>query len=125
MDTRYFSHYFASKDPRPLKTNRLQRPNAPKNSLSYFNSAEVELRPGLFESGNPRLLGLAFGGEVGAEFVQVDFAYAEQELYGVSEIEVADGHGEVDGVEVLLAGEAAGEVGVGVGGGVESAAAGA
>lgn len=35
---------------------------------------------------------------------------------------MVDGHGDVDGVEVLLAVETSGEVGFGVGGGVESVA---
>ena len=64
-------------------------------------------------------------GDVGAELLCVDFTNALEELDGVAEVLSFDDHGEVDGVEVLLSGEAAGEVGVGVGGGVESAAAGA
>jgi len=38
----------------------------------------------------------------------------------LAEVLPFDGHGEVDGVEVFLAGEASGEVGLGVGGGIET-----
>lgn len=56
---------------------------------------------------------------MGAECGGVNFVYVLEELDCFAEVLPFDGHGEVDGVEVSLAGEAACEVGSGVGGGVE------
>lgn len=48
-----------------------------------------------------------------------------QELDGVDECAALDGHDEIDGVEVALAGETAREIGSRVGGAVEAVTAGA
>ena len=80
------------------------------------------LRPRLFEFGILGLFGVEFGGDVGAEILGVDFFDGEEKLHGVSEVLVVGDHGKADGVEVLLAIKTSGEVGFGVGGGVESVA---
>jgi hypothetical protein len=59
-------------------------------------------------------------GDLSAEFFCIDFTNALEELDGFAEVLAFDGHGEVDGVEVLLAGEASGEISFGVGGGIKS-----
>ena len=60
-------------------------------------------------------------GKVGADLLGIHGPYPHQELESVTEILPFGDHGDVDGIEVLLAREASGEVGLGVGGSVESA----
>jgi hypothetical protein len=64
-------------------------------------------------------------GYILAKLLRVQGLYSLQELDGLAEVLVVDGHGDVDGVVVAPAFEASGEVGLGVGGGLESAALGA
>lgn len=65
-------------------------------------------------------LGVEFCRDAGTELFCVDFTNALEELDGFAEVLAFDGHGEVDGVEVLLAGKTPCEVGLGIGGGIKS-----